>query len=145
MIMQFIDLSLPSGTLWANANSEPCTNSGMPKKHIPTREQWTELFRHCSQESIETKKGTVIRLTGKNGNSIELPLEGYMVPVYNSNPSDEEKDRPRLYRCEKFGKGFYCTCDRKNWNRVIFSFNEDKYESYASENFFKFSVRTVKQ
>ena len=142
--MQFIDLSLPSRTLWADANSKPCTNSGMPKKHIPTSEQWNELFRHCEQETIETENGPALRLTGKNGNSIVLPLEGYMIPVYNSNPTDEEKDKPRLFHCEKYGKGFYCTCDRKDWSRIIFSFYEDRYDSHASENTYKFSVRTIK-
>lgn len=65
----YVDLGLPSGTLWKDANesNEPDWSS----IHVPSREQWEELVDNCTKKWT----GSGLKFTGPNGNSIILPLE----------------------------------------------------------------------
>lgn len=78
----FVDLGLPSGTLWASENAvldgkehftfdEACENFG---ELLPSKENWLELFENCSRKWDRKRKGC--KLTGPNGNSVFLPAEG---------------------------------------------------------------------
>lgn len=73
----YIDLGLPSGTIWAIYNEDNLYDydyalSEFGKK-LPTKEQWEELKNVCKW----VWTGSEYRLTGPNGNSIVLPAAGY--------------------------------------------------------------------
>ena len=83
--LQFIDLGLPSGMLWAAENiKDEDGNEAYVSfdkavetfgNKLPTKEDWKELFEHCIHQYDEERKGLV--LTGPNGNAIFLPAEGF--------------------------------------------------------------------
>lgn len=72
----YIDLGLPSGTLWCNTNEEGFYefDEAVEKysDSLPTYEQWEELIKECRWEWI----GNRYKVTGPNGNSIVLPAAG---------------------------------------------------------------------
>ena len=80
---QFVDLGLPSGTLWKNVNEtnpddstcfftydEAVKSFG---QQLPTKEQWAELNTYCDWSWM----GGGWLVSGGNGNSIYLPTLGY--------------------------------------------------------------------
>ena len=74
---QYVDLGLPSGTLWKSANEKGglyCYDEAISKfgNKLPTREQWEELKGMCTWSW--TGKG--YKVTGDNGHSITLPASG---------------------------------------------------------------------
>lgn len=76
----YVDLGLPSGTLWKNTNEggeyalytydEAVKNFG---SKMATEAQWEELKDYCTWSWI----GGGYKVTGPNGNSITLPAAGY--------------------------------------------------------------------
>ena len=76
MTEEYIDLGLPSGTVWKNTNEEGyyAFDEAVSKysNYLPTKEQWEELKNLCQWEWI----GDGYRVNGPNGNSITLPAEG---------------------------------------------------------------------
>lgn len=81
---QYVDLGLPSGTLWKSANEkgfygfeEAVVKFG---NNLPEKWQWTELLNSCSW----TWTGAGFNIVGPNGKSIFLPplgkreCEGFM-------------------------------------------------------------------
>ena len=79
--VEFIDLALPSKTLWAdnylmNEKGEttyfPYCNA--ESLNLPTEEQWVELQNYCSWH-LESKTKTVV-CVGPNGASIRFPRTG---------------------------------------------------------------------
>lgn len=73
----YVDLGLPSGTLW-KASDEPAlfTYYAALRDYgtsLPTRAQFKELIRCCTWRW--TGKGC--RATGPNGNTIYFPFDGY--------------------------------------------------------------------
>ena len=102
--MNYIDLGLPSGNLWADCNigaNEPL-NSGtyytideIGVDNIPTEDDFQELLDNCHYLFF-TKNGIdVYRFTGPNGNRIYLPATSFM---YNGVIQGAAK-----------GTGFYLT------------------------------------
>lgn len=79
MEKKFIDLGLPSGTLWARQNEKGHFTFGEAKEKfgdsVPSIELWDELRKECDWNWDKEKKGYTV--TGKNGNSIFLPAAGY--------------------------------------------------------------------
>lgn len=83
----YIDLGLPSGTLWATCNVgvDNCDYEGdyftyyeAIKKfgnNLPKEWQWKELIEECNWKWINELKG--YRVTGLNGKSIFLPAAGF--------------------------------------------------------------------
>lgn len=75
----FIDLGLPSGTLWATENEPGHHQFNEAVKTfddmLPSAKAWKELFDHCSHKWDNDRKGYV--LTAPNGNSIFLPVNGW--------------------------------------------------------------------
>ena len=74
----YVDLGLPSGTLWKDTNEsggfytyEETVNRFGDK--LPTKEQCEELKDKCQW----TWNGSGYEVTGPNGNSIFLPVAGY--------------------------------------------------------------------
>lgn len=79
----YVDLGLPSGTLWKSANEvgHYDYNDAVKKfgNNLPTREQWEELKEHCWWVWNEEDE-TTAAVVGENGNFILLPAEGYFLP-----------------------------------------------------------------
>lgn len=74
----FVDLGLPSGTLWRDRNEEGgfyTYEQAMNKfgDKLPTKEQLEELMNKCSWSWT----GNGYKVTGPNGNSIVLPASGF--------------------------------------------------------------------
>ena len=74
----YVDLGLPSGTLW-KAENEDCglitydQAVNFYRTSLPTKEQWEELKNFC----LWTWTGNGYRIKGKSGESIFLPAEGF--------------------------------------------------------------------
>lgn len=85
-VFEFVDLGLPSGTLWATYNvgakkdieqGDYLTFEEAQKYNCPSKEQIKELINYTSSIWI-TKYGINGRLfIGKNGNFIFFPASGY--------------------------------------------------------------------
>lgn len=75
--MNYIDLGLPSGTLWCDINEDGYyTFDEAVEKYgdsLPTKEQFEELKDQCKWEW----NGSGYNVTGHNGNSIILPAAGF--------------------------------------------------------------------
>lgn len=84
----FIDLGLPSGTLWAVTNKPGKRQFNKAAKTVdvkdfdkmrPSQEATEELLDQCDRKWDDNRKGFV--LTGPNGNSAfvpkEIPAEGW--------------------------------------------------------------------
>ena len=73
----YVDLGLPSGTLWRSMNEQGLLNFKTAKqkykKNLPSVKQWKELKKYCVWEW--TGKG--YQVTGPNGSTIYMPAEGY--------------------------------------------------------------------
>ena len=77
----YVDLGLPSGTLWAKMNVKNekgddiyiSIDQAIKKfgKKLPTLKKWKELFKYCTYKWNEERKG--IDVIGPNGKSIFLP------------------------------------------------------------------------
>ena len=74
---EYVDLGLPSGTLWKNVNEDNfCTYDEAVKQYgnmLPTKEQFEELKEKCYWS--RTDNGYKVK--GPNGNSIVLPAAGF--------------------------------------------------------------------
>ncbi len=78
----YVDLGLPSGTLWKYSNegvgdgfytyNEAVRLFG---NKLPTKSQWEELKDYCEWTWRETERG--YKVTGSNGKFIVLPAAGY--------------------------------------------------------------------
>lgn len=83
---QYVDLGLPSGTLWATENekgwySTQLANSRIGEK-MPTAQQFKELINECRWDwEGDEYGGTGYTVIGHNGNSIFLPANGYMLDL----------------------------------------------------------------
>ena len=95
--MEFIDLGLPSGLLLATENikDEDGNDALLPfdeavekyGEYMLTKEQWAEVFEHCSYKWDDDRKGLL--LTGPNGNCVFLPAAGYRGRKGVHNAGDE--------------------------------------------------------
>lgn len=81
----YTDLGLPSGTLWKNYNStgyytfnEAVNQFG---KRLPTKKQWEELRAECQWSWT----GNGYKITGPNGNTINLPAAGSRDNISSKN------------------------------------------------------------
>jgi len=74
---QYVDLGLPSGTLWKDANEPDLLSFDAAfltyGDSLPTKAQFDELVEKCTW--TWTRKG--YKVTGENGNSIFLPASGF--------------------------------------------------------------------
>ena len=71
----YVDLGLPSGTLWQNSENGSYTYYKAIEEFgdkLPTKEQYEELMDKCEWIYIQYAYVGVYRVTGPNGNSIEL-------------------------------------------------------------------------
>ena len=79
--MEYIDLELPSGTLWATKNKDDYFQYDeiieKNSDNLPTKEQWQELLDYTTYKWTIVKGEKGYKFTAKNGNSIFLPAAGY--------------------------------------------------------------------
>lgn len=92
----FVDLGLPSGTLWRDVNEEEGMTFDEAKKRydsaLPTKEQWQELVDECNWTWVDPGEWVYDEeaqtywhigdmpyylVAGKNGNTIQIPMGGY--------------------------------------------------------------------
>ena len=74
----YVDLGLPSGTLWKEYNENCGLITYDQARHyygnsLPTKQQWEELISNCFWTWI----GNGYRINGSNGKSITLPAAGF--------------------------------------------------------------------
>lgn len=74
---EYVDLDLPSGTMWKNSNEKDRYSfyeaSLMFDESLPSKEQWQELLNYCTWEWTGNEDCGVL-ITARNGNSIFLPV-----------------------------------------------------------------------
>ena len=75
--IDWIDLDLPSGTLWASVSEEFRLPFGsafdLCGKFLPSKEQAEELYEYCQRDWDNESKELI--MTGRNGNSIRFTLK----------------------------------------------------------------------
>lgn len=96
--MNYINLGLPSGTLWADSNEQGLFTHkqaiSIYNDQIPFEWHWNELKKCCT--FIENSEGLTI-LSKVNNKSLFFPLTGYSEIGY--------------YRIEDLDKGYYWLSD----------------------------------
>lgn len=74
---EYVDLGLPSGTLWAETNESGFYDYASAKNkyegNLPSKDQWMELKDFC----IWTWNGDGYKVVGKEGKFIVLPTAGF--------------------------------------------------------------------
>jgi hypothetical protein len=138
--IEYVDLGLPSGTLWASHNAhigkkyhftytEAIKNFS---EQMPTTNQFQELIDNCKWQWTELFGGKIngYRITGPNGNSIFLPASGYS---YNA----------LLYGNSFFGYYWSSKSYYRSYARYLHFRSESKYITTCTR-FYGHSIRTVK-
>lgn len=140
--MEFVDLGLPSGTLWASENESGYYN--WVDAHwkfgdaLPRVLDFMELVTYCKVYQ-QGKNPGVVRFEGSNGNYIDLPFRGW-----GANTSiikafywtDTLKDTPG----EKTTKAWSFTASPVH---LLMPFKWDISHQFAREN--EFSIRLCKR
>lgn len=130
--MKYIDLGLPSGTLWADTNKKGffTFDEAVEKfgKNLPKRWQWCELQDECKMEWDDERGGYTV--TGPNGNSIFLPAMGY-----------KHKNRVFFQSC-----GFYWSSSPYSAaNAYLVYFHSGNFDAaYEGTRYYSRPVRFVK-
>lgn len=133
----YVDLGLPSGTLWCTTNEsgyytydDAVKNFG---KRIPSKEQMSELVKMCKW--IWNEKG-YYKVKGPNGKSIILPAAGYISKSFNPERSVTYKDY----------QGYYWTRTADIWDYAIALFLSSRGYSVdgGANRKHGYSVRLVK-
>lgn len=83
---EYVDLGLPSGTLWAAdyVNSDDGSRAYIPygqaePLNIPTKEQWLELQESCMYEVVRDGYSvSKLIFKGPNGNTLSFETTGYL-------------------------------------------------------------------
>ena len=141
--MKYIDLGLPSGTLWANRNvgaNKPSDygdyfnfDDAQKQGTLPARWQMCELVECCKHEVTEQGGVKGVEFTGKNGNSIFMPFAGILYSTDN-NP-DAVNKCGRWWSSVPYNKYAYS---------LYLSNDDNVYPSYGAHQTTSFSVRLVK-
>lgn len=139
--INYIDLGLPSKTLWADRNigaekpedyGEYYNFDAAQKYNCPTKEQFKELVEYCDWKWVTYNNINGYLVIGKNGNSIFLPAGGHF-----------ENDL-----CYDEG------CIGRYWSSILYNSTRghslDLINGYitpigSNRRYYGFSVRSVKQ
>lgn len=118
----YVDLGLPSGTLWKAINEGMFDwDTAMNKfgDKMPSQGQWEELKEYCTW----TWTGSGYKVSGSNGNSIVLPAAGYRDCIGNmdnvgsygyywsSTPSGSEKAWELYFNADRVYMNSTSRCD----------------------------------
>ena len=143
--VEYVDLGLPSGTLWASSNlMDDGVTCLMPFEEaniyeLPSQEQFDELRQNCRWIPITNRNGIVgVKCIGKNRNSIQFNFFGSYV-----KPSGY---REGLMRSSCFWlKGIFDLREGGTSVATVFVKGEKVFiKQYDRDCKFKFSVRLVK-
>lgn len=134
---EYVDLGLPSGTLWKSQNENGWYDYNQAVrqfgKSLPTKEQMEELVSRCRWTWV----GNGYRVDGPNGRFIIMPVSGY-----------------RHYESEEGGveftaldeAGWYWTSTPEGSGNICFlKFFSNEIELSVSDRSEEFSVRLVKK
>ena len=141
MKQEFVDLGLPSGTLWAKRNVKIAN-----KKHfthyeislieyitgynVPSKEDFEELINLCKWEWKTIGRTKAYVVTGPNGNHIFLHAAGYC-------------DGSSLYSAGSYG--FYWSTRYNSSNSAYYLNFDSSYNDMSHDDrYYGFSVRLVK-
>lgn len=121
--IEYIDLGLPSGTLWAKESLSGKKSSGkLSDMELPTSSQFQELISCCKVDSVVERRdgraGT-LKLVGPNGNFILFNIENHFSDLewmaWNHYDGDadylEEMDSPLPKECS------FWICTHGNFSR----------------------------
>lgn len=131
----YIDLGLPSGTLWCDTNKKGYYNwNDAVKKfgdNMPKLTDFAELYDYCKWEWNEDKKGMVV--TGPNGNKIFLPASGCRFACDGS--------------LHYIGlSGSYWSGSSSNYNAYFLDFSDTNvYPAACDKKGFGHSIRLIKR
>lgn len=89
----YVDLGLPSGTLWKNGVEEGFYSYAEATQkygdQLPTKEQWEELIANCTFRWLPVEVGFDMKVIGPNGNTVVLQLPGEWMTDHASDVGDE--------------------------------------------------------
>lgn len=92
----WVDMGLPSGTLWASEPEEGFYSYSEAMEQfgtgIPTKWQWQELMENCCLLNAGDKG---LELKSKNGSSITIPFHGWIFK--NGKPQNKENGYYRVF------------------------------------------------
>ncbi|MBQ7530626.1 MAG: hypothetical protein IJT12_02850 [Paludibacteraceae bacterium] len=128
----FVDLGLPSGTLWKSSNEEGLIDYNTAKKkykrELPSVKQWKELKKYCEWQWADNG----YRVTGPNGTVIFFPAAGYR------NYSG------KIGQVGKFGN-YWSSTPKDAEEAWRFGFEPDKFSIAPNSRAYGRSVRLVKK
>lgn len=116
---EYVDLGLPSGTLWATENAQGyyTFNEAVEtfSDSLPVIEEFRELLKECKREWNEKRKG--ITVTGPNGKSIFFPASGYR--YYGDGSLYGIGSRGYCWSASAFGSysGYYLYFNLRSWDQ----------------------------
>jgi uncharacterized protein (TIGR02145 family) len=121
---KWVDLGLPSGTLWCDTNEEGyySWNEMMNKfdeENLPKLTDFAELYDYCDWRWNNEKKGIVV--TGPNGNCIFIPASG----CRGCNNGD-------LFGVGYYG--YYWSVSLNNYNTYYMFFSSIGYVNPSGDN-----------
>lgn len=140
--MNWIDLGLPSGTLWADANlANPDDKNGlwswddvMESEYaplVPTKEQMQELVDYCDWEWDNERAGMVVK--NKYGKKIFLPAVGY-----------KHSQNDKLFDVGEYCGLWSSTDHPSDFSAFNLFFRPSRYGVSRSSGTLRFSIRLVK-
>lgn len=81
VVVGYVDLGLPSGTLWNENNEDSYYTFDEAIQQfgsqLPSKEQWEELVNNCSWTWVDNGRRVGYRAVGPNENHIFLPICGH--------------------------------------------------------------------
>lgn len=128
---EYIDLGLPSGTLWADTNEEGYYSydeaiDTFGKDNLPKLTDFVELYDYCKWKWDDKSKSMII--IGPNGRHIKLPASGYR--SYSSGGLRDVGDYGDYWSVTPLGNSAYSL--RFSSNGFVYpSLNFDRASGYA--------------
>lgn len=134
---KWVDLGLPSGTLWCDTNEEgyyPWNEmmNKFDKENLPKLTDFAELYDYCDWKWDDKKKGMVV--TGPNGNCIFIPASG------------SRSDSGKLNKVNSYGYCWSASCPNNDTAYYLyFHYHGYVNPTYSCSYDYSNSVRLVKR
>lgn len=140
-INEYVDLGLPSGTLWAHINEEGYYShreaiDTFGENNLPKLTDIVELYDYCTWTWCNESKSMIV--TGPNGNYITFPASGFQCP------GDDADDK--AYSVNDIGY-YWSTTTSCNKNAYLLSFYRNGFVRPSSYNIsiYKYAIRKIKR
>lgn len=130
VLQGYVDLGLPSGTLWKTFNAtgfytyEEAVNQFGTR--LPTKEQWEELKAECRWQWTDGG----YKITGNNGNTMILPAAGW-------------RDCDSFVGGVGIGGNYWSSASRDSENALYLNFGSDGVDIISGSCCYGLSVRLV--